>query len=160
MRACVAMSSVRTRDGNASPSFLSDSKVHGQQLRRQFTLCLSASHRHPTRPRIPYHVGVLAFPNFAAERAAISSYCSIPPSSFLSCPLTKRKTVPGATPVSSPSESLLSASSSSPRTPGASLYGDCPSTTALASLVFCCVAKLYYSYSGSIPHEESIVGND
>jgi hypothetical protein len=90
-----------------------------------------------TAPRTVYlqaqrHVRALTVPSFAAVRAAISAYCSMPPASVLSCPLTNRKTVPGATPVASPSESLLSpASSSSPRTPGASLCGDAPSTTVL-----------------------------
>jgi hypothetical protein len=89
-------------------------------------------HPRTVCPQAQRHVEAFTAPILAAVRAAISAYCSMPASSFLSCPLTKRKTVPGATPVSSPSESLLSAASSSPPpTPGASLCGDAPSTTVL-----------------------------
>lgn len=76
----------------------------------------------------------LALANLAAVRAAMSSYSSMPPSSFLSCPRARRKTLPGAAnPDSSSSDSLLSSASSSPaaRTPGASLYGDSLCTTVL-----------------------------
>jgi hypothetical protein len=104
------------------------------------------------------HVELFTAPSFAAVRAAISAYCSMPASSFLSCPLTKRKTVPGATPVSPSSESLLSAaSSSSPRTPGASLCGDAPSTTVLILRQNCARARHYANRHS--PHKEPVVGN-
>jgi hypothetical protein len=128
--------SVQPENGNASPSALSEEHL---------TLSGSEHHTHTTIHSTPpsasscpfitaiYVAHAFALPSLVAERAAISSYWPIPPSSFLSCPLTKRKTVPGATPVSSLSESLLSAASSpSPCTPGTSLCGDSPPMTVLS----------------------------
>lgn len=54
-----------------------------------------------------------ALASLAAVRAAMSSYSSMPPSSFLSCPLVSRKTLPGANPGASSSDSLLSSASPS-----------------------------------------------
>ena len=56
----------------------------------------------------------LARASFAAVRAAMSSYSSMPRSSFLTCTLlVSRKTLPGASPASSSSDSLLSSASPS-----------------------------------------------